>query len=86
MSENESGKFAYESYCESVKTTFDNLPLPTWEQLGERQKNGWIACYGEVSKREKKIWYLRQMFSIFLAQKELKELNEKDGENESSPF
>ncbi len=34
----EFGKFAYESYCESVKTTFDNRTLPTWEQLGERQK------------------------------------------------
>lgn len=74
----EFGKFAYESYCESVKTTFDNRTLPTWEQLGERQKEGWNACYKAVSDREKKIWYLKYMFQIYQAQKE--------SENESSPF
>ncbi len=51
MSE-DGGIFAYNSYCDSVKTTYDNKPLPTWEKLGDRQKQGWIYCYESIKKHQ----------------------------------
>ena len=36
------GQIAYEAYCVGVGgKTFDDKELPTWEELGERQKNWW---------------------------------------------
>ncbi len=39
------GKSAYAFYRGSVKTTWGEKPLPRWEDLGDMQQNGWIACY-----------------------------------------
>lgn len=34
----------YAAYCAAVGgTTFDGRPLPTFDQLGDRQKDGWAA-------------------------------------------
>lgn len=39
------GAVAYAAYCVGVGgLTFDNKPLPTFEQLGERQRAGWEAA------------------------------------------
>jgi len=38
------GKIAYDAYAASVKTTWDDKPMPTWEQLGDRQRAGWDAA------------------------------------------
>ena len=36
---------AYAAYCAAVGgKTFDDRPLPTFEQLGDRQKDGWLAA------------------------------------------
>ena len=41
------GVSAYERYCAGVGgTTFDGRALPTWHELGNRQKAGWIAAAG----------------------------------------
>lgn len=43
------GQTAYEAYCDGVGgKTFDDKPLPTWEQLGERQKAGWEAAGAQI--------------------------------------
>lgn len=35
-------KIAWEAYAKAVGgKTFDDKPLPTWDELGERQKEGW---------------------------------------------
>jgi hypothetical protein len=72
MTESESGKFAYESYCENVRKT------PTWEQLGEIEKNGWISMYEEIKAKEN-TWYLEKILSLLTAMKE-------NNENKSSPL
>ena len=42
MSKKASGQMAYSVYAAAVGgTTFDNRPLPTFEQLGERQQQAW---------------------------------------------
>lgn len=39
------GRDAYAAYCEAVGgTSYTDTPLPSWEQLGERQKKGWAAA------------------------------------------
>jgi len=38
------GKVAYNAYAKAVKTTWDNKSMPTWEQLGDRQRAGWDAA------------------------------------------
>ena len=41
----ESGQVAWEAYAKAVGgKTFDDKPLPTWEELGDRQKDGWRAA------------------------------------------
>ena len=41
------GVSAYERYCAGVGgTTFDGRALPTWSELGDRQKAGWLAAAG----------------------------------------
>ena len=43
------GKIAWEAYAEAVGgTTFDDKPLPKWEDLGQRQKDGWGAAASAV--------------------------------------
>jgi len=38
-------KAAWKAYAVAVGgKTFDGKPLPTWDELGERQKKGWIAA------------------------------------------
>ena len=39
------GQKAYEAYCAAVGgTTFDGKPLPTFQELGDRQRAGWEAA------------------------------------------
>lgn len=39
------GQRAYDAYCGKVGgTTYDGKPLPTWDELGERQRVGWEAA------------------------------------------
>lgn len=39
------GKLAWDAYSLTVGgKTFDGKPLPTWEQLGLPQKQGWNAA------------------------------------------
>jgi hypothetical protein len=41
----EDAQIAWEAYAASVGgTTFDGKPLPTWDELGDRQKEGWRAA------------------------------------------
>ena len=43
----EHGQQAYQRYTAGVGgTTFDGKPLPTWDDLGDRQKAGWCATAG----------------------------------------
>ncbi len=36
---------AWDAYAEAVGgKTFDDKPLPSWEELGDRQKAGWQAA------------------------------------------
>ena len=45
------GQCAYEAYCVGVGgRIFDDKPLPTWEELGDRQKNGWHSAGIEAMK------------------------------------
>ena len=38
------GQLAWEAYSRGVGgLTFDEKPLPTWLELGERQRQGWEA-------------------------------------------
>ena len=38
-------RIAWKAYAETVGgTTFDNKPLPSFDDLGERQKVGWKAA------------------------------------------
>ena len=38
-------KHSYDAYTKAVGgTTFDGRPLPTFEELGDRQKEGWQAA------------------------------------------
>ena len=43
---------AWAAYARAVGgKTFDGKPLPTWEQLGEVQKRGWVeACEAVILK------------------------------------
>ena len=44
MSNSTSGRQAYNVYAAQVGgTTFDDRPLPTFDQLGERQQKAWQA-------------------------------------------
>lgn len=38
-------KRTYEIYCHGVGETTDGKPLPTWEELGDRQKRGWSRVF-----------------------------------------
>lgn len=39
------GQDAWRAYAAEVGgTAYNGEPLPTWEQLGERQRNGWRAA------------------------------------------
>lgn len=43
--EKELGQVAFEAYCSQVGgITFDNRPIPTWENLSESVQNGWRAA------------------------------------------
>ena len=43
------GESAYAAYCKAVGgTTFDGKPLPTFQQLGERQQAGWAKAAEQV--------------------------------------
>jgi len=43
------GQIAWEAYAKSVGgTTFDGKPLPTWNELGDRQQAGWEAAANAV--------------------------------------
>ena len=46
MRTNESlGKTAYAAYTEAVGgTTWDDKPMPMWDELNDRQRDGWIAA------------------------------------------
>ena len=47
----ELGKLAWDTYAETVGgTTFDGKPLPTWEELGQRQRDGWTAAAKAVQE------------------------------------
>ena len=47
--ESEYGQIAWETYAKVVGgLTFDNKPLPTWKELGERQQKGWNAAADKV--------------------------------------
>ena len=42
-------KLAWDSYKEKVNhTNFEGNPLPVWEELGDRQKEGWEASVQAV--------------------------------------
>lgn len=49
-----SAKGVYLAYCAAVGTTHDGRPLPAWEELGERQRNGW-----EQARRAAVAWRSR---------------------------
>ena len=39
------GRAAYARYSKAVGgKTFDDRPMPTWDELGETQKRGWMAA------------------------------------------
>jgi hypothetical protein len=39
------GERAWRAYCEKVGgTAYDGKPLPAWDELGERQRQGWQAA------------------------------------------
>ena len=38
------GQACYAAYRRSVDSTWDERPLPTWGELGERQREGWRAA------------------------------------------
>lgn len=41
---------AWAAYAAAVGgKTFDGKPLPTWDQLGELQKAGWVAAAAAVA-------------------------------------
>lgn len=49
-----SAKNAYTAYVAKVGgTTFDGRPLPTFEELGDRQKEGWAAAADSLGMTHK---------------------------------
>ena len=39
------GRAAYARYSKAVGgKTFDGRPMPAWDELGEKQKKGWMAA------------------------------------------
>lgn len=45
----EAAQKAWAAYAQAVGgKTFDGKALPTWEQLGELQKQGWVAAAAAV--------------------------------------
>lgn len=46
---NKSGRRAYQAYVKEVGgTTFDSKPIPQWEEIQPRQRNGWRAAVKAV--------------------------------------
>lgn len=35
---------AYQAYCKQAGKTFDDKPLPSWEQLGADRRCCWVAA------------------------------------------
>jgi len=51
MGDSELGRVAWDAYARSVGgKTFDDKPLPEWEQLGDRQKEGWEEAAQAVAE------------------------------------
>ena len=47
----ELGRVAWDAYARAVGgKTFDEKPLPTWEELGERQKEGWASAAQAIAE------------------------------------
>lgn len=43
------GQIAWEAYAKAVGgLTYDGKPLPTWDELGDRQKEGWEKAAAAV--------------------------------------
>jgi hypothetical protein len=44
------GQIAWEAYAKAVGgKSFDDKPLPTWDELGDRQRHGWGVAATAVS-------------------------------------
>lgn len=47
----EQGKLAWDTYKEAVGgVSFEDKPLPDWDDLGERQREGWRAAAEAVAE------------------------------------
>lgn len=45
------GQIAFEAYCDSVgNKTYDNKPIPKWEDLTEQIKQAWNNAANEAIK------------------------------------